>query len=84
MKRLLQQLAHSTLLPDDLAKPILAGTKPPTEEIVLAVIIGAIDAHAVIVGSPESSWNEKGMARLALAGAFLAALAVVGDAQSQR
>jgi hypothetical protein len=36
-----------------------------------------MDAHAVIVGDPKSFWNEKRMARLALAVAFLAAMAAV-------
>ena len=77
MKNILGQLARSGLLLDDLAKPILAGDTPPTEEIVMALVIGAMDAHAVIVGDPKSFWNEKRMARLALAVAFLAAMAAV-------
>ena len=79
MKHILDQLArNSTLLPDDLAKPILAGNTPPPEEIVMALIIGCMDAHAVIVGDPESSWNEKRFARIALAVAYLSAMAVAG------
>ena len=76
---LAQQLAlNSTLLPDDLATAILAGNTPPTEEIVMALVIGCMDAHAVTVGDPESTWNEKRLARMALAVAFLSAMAVVG------
>ena len=78
MNRILDQLARSGLLPDDVAKPILAGDTPPVETIVMAVIIGCMDAHAVVVGDPQSTWNEKRLARMALAGAFLAAMAVVG------
>ena len=78
----LNQLAHSGLLMDDLANPILAGDPPPTEELVMALVIGCMDAHAVVVGDPKSSWNEKRVARIALAVAFLAALAVVGDAEA--
>jgi hypothetical protein len=75
MKRILDQLARSgLLLPDDSAA-ILAGNTPPVEEIVMALVIGAMDAHAVIVGDPKSSWNEKRLARMALAVAFLSALA---------
>ena len=80
MNNILVQLAHSTLLPDDLAKPILAGNTPPGEDIVMALIISCMDAHAVIVGDPESSWNEKRLARMALAVAFLAAMATENDA----
>jgi hypothetical protein len=79
MNNRLVQLAHSTLLPDDLAAGILAGDTPPIEEIVMALVIGAMDAHAVIVGDPKSSWNEKRLARMALAVAFLSAMAILGE-----
>jgi hypothetical protein len=81
MNNLLRQLARNTgLLPETLSATILAGNTPPLiEEIVMALVIGALDAHAVIVGDPKSSWNEKRVARIALAVAFLAALAVVGQ-----
>jgi hypothetical protein len=77
MNNLLDQLARSGLLMDDLAKPILVGDTPPLEEIVMALIIGCMDAHAVVVGDPQSTWNEKRLARMALAVAFLSAMAVV-------
>jgi CTP:molybdopterin cytidylyltransferase MocA len=79
MKSILNQLARNTgLLPDELATAILAGDMPPVEEIAMALVIGAMDAHAVVVGSVESSWNEKRFARMALAVAFLSAMAVAG------
>lgn len=78
MNNILDQLARSGLLLDDLAKPILAGNTPPLEEIVMALVIGAMDAHAVTVGDPQSTWNEKRLARMALAVAFLSAMAVLG------
>ena len=78
MNRILDQLARTGLLLDDLAKPILAGDTPPMEEILTALVIGAMDAHAVTVGDPQSTWNEKRLARMALAVAFVSALAVVG------
>jgi hypothetical protein len=80
MNNLLRQLAlnSSTLLPDDLSAAILAGNTPPVEEIVMALIIGCMDAHAVTIGDPQSSWNDRRNARLVLAAAFLSALAVVG------
>src|ERR1017187_9314050 len=84
MKHILDQLARNTkLLPDDLATAILAGDMPPVEEIVMALVIGAMDAQAVVVGSAESSWNEKQLARMALAVAFLSAMAVLGEAAKQ-
>jgi len=75
----IDQLAYNTgLLPDDLATTILAGDMPPIEEIVMALVTGAMDAQAVVVADPQSTWNDKRMARMALAVAFLSAMAVVG------
>jgi hypothetical protein len=83
MSAILDQLARNTgLLPEDVAAAILAGNPPPLEEIVMALVIGAMDAHAVIVNDQQSSWNEKRQARMALAVAFLAAMAVLGDAEA--
>jgi hypothetical protein len=77
MNNLLAQLAlNSTLLPDDFSAAILTGDPPPMQQIVVALIIGCMDGHAVIVGDPQSTWNEKRLARMALAVAFLAAMAV--------
>ena len=73
------QLAHSSFLPEDMATAILAGNTPPPEDVVMHLVIGALDAHAVTVGDPQSTWNEKRLARMALALAFLSAMAVVGD-----
>jgi hypothetical protein len=60
---------------------ILAGNMPPLEEIVMALVIGATDAHAVTVGDQKSSWNEKRLARMALAVAFLSAMAAVAEGE---
>jgi hypothetical protein len=80
---LFDQLARSGLLiDDDMVAAIFAGNLPPLEDIVTALIIGCMDAHAVIVGDPQSTWNEKRLARMALAGAFLAAMAVVGEGEA--
>ena len=77
------QLAHSTLLPDDMAAAILAGHTPPIEDVVLHLVIGALDAHAVVLGGPHSTWNEKRLARMALAVAFLGAMAALNDAEAE-
>jgi hypothetical protein len=79
MNNILGQLAYNTgLLPDDTATAILAGDMPPIEEIVMALVTGAMDAQAVVVGDPQSTWNDKRLARMALAVAFLSAMAIVG------
>ena len=81
MNNILDQLARNTgLLPDELATAILAGDMPPVEEIAMALVIGAMDAHAVTVGDPQSTWSEKRLTRMALAVAFLAAMAILGGA----
>ena len=83
MKNLLKQLAlNSTLLPEDLAAAILTGNMPPTEEIVMALVVGGIDALAVTMNDPKLSWSEKRLARIALAAVFLAAMALVGGRES--
>ena len=77
--KVLNQLARNTkLLPENLSAAILAGNTPPIEELVMALVIGAMDAHAVVVGDSQSSWNDKRQARMALAVGFLSALAVLG------
>ena len=77
MTNVIDQMARNTdLLPQAMAEAILAGSPPPVAELVISLVIGAMDAHAVIVGDPESSWNEKRIARMALAGAFLGGMAV--------
>jgi hypothetical protein len=77
------QLAHSTLMPDDMAAAILAGHTQPIEDVVLHLVIGALDAHAVVLGGPHSTWNEKRLARMALAVAFLGAMAALNDAEAE-
>jgi hypothetical protein len=74
MNQILDQLARTTLLPDDLSSQILSGGAPPLEEIALSLVIGAIDAQVMIANDPASSWNDKRLARLGLGVAFLAAI----------
>jgi hypothetical protein len=66
-----------------MAAAILAGNTPPIEDLVLHLVIGALDAHAVVRGDPQSTWNEKRLAHMALAVAFLGAMAVVADEERQ-
>lgn len=73
---ILHQLARTTLLPADMATAILAGNAFSLEEVVEALLIGAMDAEAVVAGDFKSTWNERRIARQALIVAFLAALAV--------
>jgi hypothetical protein len=83
-KEIYSQLARNTdLLPKDMATAILAGNTPAIKEIVMALLIGAMDAHAVTIGDPQSTWNEKRLAHMALAVAFLGAMAVVADEERQ-
>ena len=75
-QEILGQLARNTgLLPKETAATILAGTTPPLKTIVMELLIASMDAHAVVLGDPQSSWNEKRLARMTLAAAFLSAMA---------
>jgi hypothetical protein len=82
MNNLLKQLARNTgLLPEPLSAEILAGGTPPVEDVVRHLVIGTLDAHAVIAGDPESSRNDRRIARLMLAVAFLSAMAILGQGE---
>ena len=77
--RILKRLAESGLLFDSLAEQILSGVMPPIEDILVDLVDGAMDCHAVTVGDPKSTWNEKRIARQCLAVAFLMALVSCGE-----
>lgn len=79
---ILIQLAHSRLLPNNLAQAIFAGNEPPIEDLVLHIVIGAMDAHAVTINDPQNSWTEKRLAWMALAVAFLSAMAVLRSTEA--
>ena len=85
MKSILNQLARNTkLLPEDMAKAILAGNKPPLEEIVLHLVIAGMDAYFVTINDPMTSKRERCIAHLGLAAAFLSAMAVVGEGEAKK
>ena len=68
------QLARSGLLPDDLARVILAGNVPPLEDIVMNLVICSLDCHAMTDCDSKSTWTERRLARQCLVIAFLAAI----------
>jgi hypothetical protein len=70
---ILDQLARSGLLPSDLATTLLGGVAP-TEEIALALVIGSMDAEAMVRGDSTSTWNDRWIARQGLILAFMSAL----------
>jgi hypothetical protein len=73
------QLARSGLLPDDLARAILAGSLPPLEDIVMPLVICAMDCDAMTSGDSKSTWTERRLARQCLVIAFLAAIVAGQD-----
>jgi hypothetical protein len=75
MREIYDQLARTGLLSDEMEKAIRFGDGPPLKEIVLDLVIGAMDAEAVVRGDPQSTWNERRIARQCLAIAFLSAIA---------
>jgi len=80
MKRILDQLARSTLLWDDeMVAAIFAGNIPPLEDIILHVCIGVMDCELFVRNDKTSTWNEKRIARQCLAIAFLSAIACLKE-----
>lgn len=76
MKGILDQIARSGLLFDDaMVAAIFAGNVPPLEEIVLALVIGALDAEATVRSDATSTWNHRRIARGCLISSFLSAIA---------
>lgn len=83
---ILDQMArNTTLLPQEMSSAILSGDTPPLEDIVDALVVGAIDCDAMTQSDPTSDWNVKRMARACLIIAFLSALTwTIGDGQTVR
>ena len=85
MNNLLVQAAHSTLLPEDLSKLQSwrgQDASLPVDERRCGFghrLYGTL--HAVTVGDPQPSWAEKRAARVSLAVAFLAGMAVVDQGE---
>ena len=68
------QLARTNLLPDSQSSEILAGHEPSLEDIIMPLLIGAMDCEAMIGCDPTSTWNERRLARLCLILAFFLAI----------
>jgi hypothetical protein len=79
MNAILGQLVRTRLLDDDMAAVILAGNIPLLKEIVLQLVIGAMDCEGLVRGDAEASWTEKRLARQCLALVFLSALSCVNE-----
>jgi hypothetical protein len=75
MKKIFDQLARSGLLCDDMEAAIFAGDPPSMEKIVAEVLDNVVLSEAVIRGDPQSTLNEKRIARQCLAIGFLSAIA---------
>jgi hypothetical protein len=78
MNTVYDQLARTGLLPTELSEEILAGKLPPTSEVILNLVIAAMDAHAMTDGDPKSSWTERRISRQNLGLSFLVAIAMGG------
>ena len=68
------QLARTNLLPASQSSEMLAGNVPPLEDIIMPLLIGAMDCEAMIGCDPKSTWNERRVARQCLILAFLVAI----------
>jgi hypothetical protein len=76
---ILNQLARTTLLPDEIANAILVGETPALKEVVTHLLIAAMDCEGMTASDPSSSWNEKRHARQVLVLAFLSAILGIND-----
>jgi hypothetical protein len=72
---ILDQLARSGLLPESLSAAILAGDVPPTDEIVTALVIGAMDSEAMARAGRLMDWAERRLSRQLLTIVFLTVIA---------
>jgi hypothetical protein len=71
----LRQLAlNTTLIPDEIRTAIKAGNEPPMNDVVMALLIHALDCQAVIDGGLKVAMTEKLLARQSLVIAFMLAL----------
>ena len=77
MTEILGQLARSGLLLPDMSAAILTDNVPPLAEIGLALTVMTMDAESVISGDTRSSLTERRLAKMSLAVAFLAAMAIL-------
>jgi hypothetical protein len=69
------QLARTKLLSQEQSAEILAGGfSTLQEDIIMPLLIGAMDCEAMTGCDPKSTWTERRMARLGLILAFLLAL----------
>lgn len=84
MTSTLIQLAHSKLLSEARSASILAGKMPPLSEILLDLVVTSLDAHAVAIGDPKTSWAERRLSHQNLANSFLLALLLEGTFGSEK
>jgi hypothetical protein len=73
------QLARTNLLPASQSSEMLAGNVLPLEDIIMPLMIGAMDCEALIGCDPTSTWNDRRLARLCLILAFLLAIVVAKE-----
>jgi len=72
-------LAHSGLLPKPQSLELLAGNAPQIEEIIIPLLIGALDCEALTAYDSQSTWTERRLARQCLILAFLLAIVAAKD-----
>jgi len=68
------QLARTNLLPKQKSSEILAGNVVSCEDIIMPLVIGAMDCEAVTNSDSKSTWTERRLARQCLIVTFLLAI----------
>lgn len=68
------QLARTNLLSESQRSEMLAGHEPSLEDIVMPLLIGAMDCEAMTACDSKATWNERRLARQCLILAFVLAI----------
>ena len=76
MNYVLNQLAHSKLLPPFVSEGMLAGNVPLVVELLNHLLTTTMDAHFCTTGDPKSTWIDKRLSHQNLVTAFMLALLV--------
>jgi hypothetical protein len=76
MNYVLNQLAHSKLLPPFVSAGMLAGNVPPVLELLNHLLTTTMDAHFITAGDSKASWIDKRLSHQNLVTAFMLALLV--------
>ena len=74
MTDVLGQMSRTTLLPTESSSAILAGHPPPISDLIVHIVIAAMDADAMTANDRSATWTQRRLSRQLLGLTFLVAL----------